>query len=237
VVALRDSWFFIILFSSRLRVSVVSLTLVEPRAAYIHVPFCRHHCGYCNFTVVAGRDDLIEQYLVAIDRELSGLGDPRPIDTLFLGGGTPTHLPPGALERLLQSIRRWFVLSNHCEFSVEANPADVTADVVQLLVAHGATRVSLGAQSFDSVKLQRLERDHVAADIERAVSLSRDAGLDVSLDLIFAAPGETLAGWQHDVETAVLLRPDHISTYGLTYERGTTFWGRLIRGDLRRAEE
>jgi oxygen-independent coproporphyrinogen-3 oxidase len=209
----------------------------EPRAAYIHVPFCRHHCGYCNFTVVAGRDDLAEQYLAAIDRELAGLGKPREVDTLFVGGGTPTRLPADALVRLLATIGRWLVLAPGCEFSVEANPADVSPEIVRVLAEHGVTRVSLGAQSFAPEKLQNLERDHGPEDIDRAVALARAAGLDVSLDLIFAAPGETLTGWRDDLVRAVQLAPDHISTYGLTYERGTTFWGRLVRGELARAEE
>src|ERR687897_813173 len=95
-----------------------------PRAAYIHVPFCRHRCGYCNFTVIAGRDDLIESYLQALERELAGLGHGRQVETLFLGGSTPTHLSPPQLGRLLQAARRWFPLCEGAEFSIEANPAD-----------------------------------------------------------------------------------------------------------------
>ncbi|MBI2826024.1 MAG: radical SAM family heme chaperone HemW [Planctomycetia bacterium] len=208
-----------------------------PRAAYLHVPFCRHHCGYCNFTVVAGRDDLISRYLEAIDRELSALDSPREVDTLFVGGGTPTHLPPDALERLLGTVRGWFVPAPGHEFTVEANPADLTAEKTQVLAAHGVTRVSLGAQSFDAEKLRRLERDHEPGDIARAVELARVADLRVSLDLIFAAPHETLAGWRRDLEEAIAIGPDHISTYGLTYERGTTFWGRLARGEVARLDE
>jgi oxygen-independent coproporphyrinogen III oxidase len=209
----------------------------EPRSAYIHVPFCRHHCGYCNFTVVAGRDDLVDQYLVALDRELAGLSEPRTIETLFIGGGTPTHLPPTGIEQLLTTVRRWFVLANGCEFSVEANPIDVSSEVVRILADHGVTRISLGAQSFALDTLQKLERDHGPAEIINAVTAARAVGLDVSLDLIFAAPDETIVRWQADLDQALQLGPDHISTYGLTYERGTTFWGRLTRGDLARTDE
>src|SRR5256885_14082727 len=95
------------------------------RAAYIHVPFCRHRCGYCNFTLVAGRDDLIDAYLEALERELSGLGQPREVDTLFFGGGTPTHLSVEQLRRLLAIARRWLPLVERGEFSVEANPIDL----------------------------------------------------------------------------------------------------------------
>ncbi len=187
--------------------------------------------------MVAGRDDLVEQYLLALDRELSVLGGPRAIDTLFIGGGTPTHLSPAQLARLLDIVRRWFQLTPGYEFSVEANPADVSAEKSTILAEHGVTRISLGAQSFDVEKLRRLERDHTAAEITAAAGHARAAGLDLSLDLIFAAPGETLTGWQNDLRQAIELAPDHISTYGLTFERGTTFWGRLVHGELARADE
>src|SRR5262245_50419773 len=99
-----------------------------PRSAYIHVPFCRHRCGYCNFTLVGGRDDLIESYLAALDTELSWLGEAREVDTLFLGGGTPTHLRGEQLERLLATVLKWHPLADGGEFSVEANPADVDVE-------------------------------------------------------------------------------------------------------------
>ncbi len=208
-----------------------------PRAAYIHVPFCRHRCGYCNFTVVAGRDDLVDRYLEAIQRELSWLETPRPVDTLFLGGGTPTHLEPAPLDQLLSVVARWHPLLPGGEFTVEANPADVTADRVAVLARHGITRVSLGAQSFDSTKLGVLERDHFPGDIARAVELVRPHVESVSLDLIFAAPDETLAEWRRDLGAALALAPDHVSTYGLTYERGTMFWNRRQQGELANLDE
>lgn len=208
-----------------------------PRAAYIHVPFCDHRCGYCNFTVVAGRDDLVPQYLEALNRELSALETPRPVDTLFLGGGTPTRLVPDVLEQLLATVARWHPLANGGEFSVEANPGDLDADRVAVLDKYGVTRVSLGAQSFNPDKLRVLERDHQGADIARAVALLRPHVGSISLDLIFAAPGETLDGWQADLASALTLAPDHVSTYGLTYERGTTFWNRRQHGELANLDE
>src|SRR5262252_2693417 len=99
--------------------------LAEPRAAYIHVPFCRHRCGYCNFTLVAGRDDLIDRYLIALEREPSQLGQPHEVDTLFFGGGTPTQLSAEQSQRLFEIVGRWFPLSQGGEFSVEANPSDM----------------------------------------------------------------------------------------------------------------
>jgi oxygen-independent coproporphyrinogen-3 oxidase len=209
----------------------------SPRAAYIHVPFCARRCGYCNFTLIAGRDDLIERYLAALARELSWLEWPRPIETLFIGGGTPTHLPPSALARLLQLVRQWFTLGEGYEFSVEANPAGLDEGRLAVLADCGVTRISLGAQSFDAGKLRRLERDHEPADVIRSFTLARRWLPVVSLDLIFAAPDETPAMWQRDLAAALRLGPDHVSTYGLTYERGTTFWGRMRAGRLVRADE
>jgi putative oxygen-independent coproporphyrinogen III oxidase len=209
----------------------------DPRSAYLHVPFCRHRCGYCNFTLVAGRDELIEDYLRALEIELSWLEVPRPVATLFLGGGTPTHLPPKQLERLLALATKWFPTADKCEFSIEANPIDLDPSRTAVLDAAGVTRVSLGVQSFDDRKLAVLERDHRRREIEQAFAAARSFADSVSLDLIFAAPNETLDDWGHDLESAIALDPDHISTYGLTFEKGTAFWTRRERGSLSQAGE
>lgn len=207
------------------------------RSAYIHVPFCRHRCGYCNFTLVARRDDLIDAYLEALERELSRLGEPHEVDTLFFGGGTPTHLPPNQLERLFAIASRSFPLAECGEFSIEANPNDLDTAKTAILAATGVTRVSLGAQSFDSNKLRTLERDHDAATIHTAVKFARSFAQSVSLDLIFGVPSESLAEWQADLDQAIALQPNHISTYGLTFEKGTAFWSRLSHGQLQQADE
>jgi oxygen-independent coproporphyrinogen-3 oxidase len=210
----------------------------SPQSAYIHVPFCRHHCGYCNFTVIAGREDLAERYLDALAAELTLLQRPRPVNTIFIGGGTPTHLNLPQLERLITSVQQWFPLGYGGEFSVEANPRDaLDVEKLRLLKVHGVTRISLGAQSFHEDKLRILERDHDAVVIRQAVESVQSLNMDVALDLIFGTPGETLAGWHRDLEQAIALAPKHISTYGLTFEKGTTFWGRLTRGELVQADE
>jgi oxygen-independent coproporphyrinogen-3 oxidase len=203
-----------------------------PRAAYLHVPFCIHRCGYCNFSVVAGRDDLVDSYLQAIAKELSWLGQPCEVDTLYFGGGTPTYLPAAQLQQLCDTVLTWHPLAEGYEWTVEANPGDLDEDRIRVLAEAGVNRLSLGAQSFRDSKLKLLERDHQADDIYKAVNLARQAVMSISLDLIFAAPGETLAQWQDDLDKAIRLRPDHISTYGLNYERGTTFWNRRNRGEL-----
>jgi oxygen-independent coproporphyrinogen-3 oxidase len=207
------------------------------RSAYIHVPFCRHRCGYCNFTLVARRDDLIDAYLEAIERELSGLGRPYEVDTLFFGGGTPTHLPPNQLQRLFAIAQQAVPLAPGGEFSIEANPRDIDESKSAVLAKAGVTRVSLGVQSFHTYKLTTLERDHDAATIRTAVNLARSFAQSVSLDLIFGVPGETLADWQADLDQTLSLAPNHISTYGLTFEKGTAFWSRLSHGELQQADE
>lgn len=178
----------------------------------------------------------MEPYLEAIARELSWLEHPRPVDTLFLGGGTPTRLNLDQLRQLLALVVRWFPPAAGHEFTVEANPTDLTADLVDLLLEHGVTRISLGAQSLDEAKLRVLERDHGLADVERAIALARRFP-SVAMDLIFAAPGETLPAWTADLAAALRLAPDHFSVYGLTYERGAAFWGRRRRGQLAQADE
>lgn len=203
-----------------------------PRSAYIHVPFCVHRCGYCNFAVVAGREDLVEPFLQALAVELSWLGKSCEVDTLYFGGGTPTFLAPEQLQTLCELALHWHPLADGYEWTVEANPADLDRDRIEVLARLGVNRLSLGAQSFNDDKLTILQRDHRADDIGRAVELAREADMRVSLDLIFAAPGETFEQWQADLDQALALAPDHLSTYGLTYERGAPFWSLRQRGDL-----
>lgn len=208
------------------------------RSVYIHVPFCRHRCGYCDFTLVAGRDDLIAAYLDALAIELLRVDAPVEIDTLFFGGGTPTHLPPEDLTRLFWLVRERYRPADGYEFSVEANPANLSDETVRVLAESGVNRVSLGAQSFDSQALTMLERDHTPADIASAVERLRRAGIEnVSLDLIFGVPGQSLAGWRDTLQRAIELGPRHVSAYGLTFEKGTSFWTRREKGQLSPAEE
>lgn len=193
------------------------------QAAYIHVPFCRHRCGYCNFTLVAGRDDLIDAYLQALERELSLLVEPRPVRTLFFGGGTPSHLNVHQLRRLGEIATRWFPRLPDAEVSLEANPEDLSVEKLDLLQQMGVNRLSLGAQSWNSEKLRTLDRTHDRATLEAVCEAARERFASLAFDLIFAVPGETRAIWTDDLQQTVNQRPDHISTYGLTIERGTRF--------------
>jgi len=182
--------------------------------------------------VIAGRDDLIDPYLNALNQELALLDGPIEVDTLFFGGGTPSHFSIEQLERLCCSVSAAAPLAHGGEWSVEANPSDLDSEKASFFVEQGVTRFSLGAQSFHAGKLQILERDHRASGVRAAHQAARNSGASVSLDLIFAAPGETLAQWKDDLKQAIELQPDHLSTYGLTYERGAAFYGRVHREEL-----
>lgn len=213
------------------------MSFASPRSAYVHVPFCLHRCGYCNFALVTQRDDLIEHYLQAIAVELSALEHRHEVDTLYFGGGTPTYLSPPCLERLCRVALSHFSLATDYEWTVEANPGDLDEQRVEVLASQGVNRISLGAQSFHTAKLRQLERDHDAPAIERAVELARAASMRVSIDLMFAAPGETLDQWLADLAAVATLNPAHVSTYGLTFEKGTEFWNRLAKGEISQQPE
>ncbi len=214
-----------------------TLLEAEPRSAYIHVPFCVHRCGYCDFTLIARRDDLIDAYLEALAIDLARLQRPREVDTLFFGGGTPTHLPVPQLARLMMLARRWFPPAPGAEICVEANPAGLDDDKIAVLTDAGVNRVSLGVQSFDTKVLELLERDHRGSDIPAVVERVRRSIPNLGLDLIFGVPGQTLELWQTTVSTALALEPTHLSTYGLTFEKGTAFQSRLNKGLLQRCDE
>ncbi|SFJ54674.1 radical SAM family heme chaperone HemW [Planctomicrobium piriforme] len=211
----------------------------QVRAAYVHVPFCVHRCGYCDFTVIAGRDDLIGAYLDCLGKELqTKLARPQLVDTLFLGGGTPSYLPPADLQTLLNLLHRWLPRKTGSEFSIECNPDGLTTERIELLAAAGINRVSLGVQSFQTAHLQTLERSHTPDQVQGVVHELRRAGCtNISLDLIFGVPGQTLSEWEETLAAAVALEPRHISTYGLTYEKGTSFWSRLQKDQIRPVPE
>ncbi len=210
---------------------------IWPRSAYIHVPFCAHHCGYCDFAVAVGHDGRIDDYVRALTAELARLGTPQPVRTRFLGGGTPTHLQPRQLDALLSAIAAWLPLEPGGEFSIEANPAGLDDAKLRVLADHGVNRISLGAQSFDTALLRVLERDHEPDDVSRAMERIRRYLDNVSLDLIFGMPGQTLAQWRADLDRALALEPSHISTYGLTYEKGTRLWKQRRAGQVRPIDE
>ena len=201
-----------------------------PRSVYVHVPFCRHRCGYCDFTLVAGRDDLIDRYFEALRLELGRVRQPLEIDTLYLGGGTPSHLGPDRLRRLFVMLRKRLLLAAAAEVTLEANPLDVTPQLLAAATGCVVTRVSLGSQSLDAATLRSLDRDHTPEDVRRAAAVLAGAGFAVSLDVMTAAPGQTLAAVEQDLDAAIALGPEHVSVYCLTWEKGTAFESQRQRG-------
>ena len=208
-----------------------------PSSAYFHVPFCLHRCGYCDFTLVAQKDHLIDAYLAAMEQQLSELGEGIELKTLFLGGGTPTHLSIEQLQRLMNAIFSHFHLADDYEFSIEANPLNLTDEKIDYLKQAGVNRVSLGVQSFDAEVLSFLERDHQPQQIFEIVQALQSRIENVSLDLIFAVPGQSLECWKSSLASAVQLNVPHISTYGLTIEKGTPFWSQQKAGAFVLPEE
>ncbi|MDP7030549.1 MAG: radical SAM family heme chaperone HemW [Phycisphaerales bacterium] len=211
---------------------------------YVHVPFCVHRCHYCDFFTIAGRDESRAAYVdrLLAEAEASIPRMPRGVQSVFIGGGTPTHLPAADLARLLVGLRRLLAAGGHDirEWTVEANPETVDPAVAEVLVAGGVTRVSLGAQSFDAASLRMLERRHPVTSVPAAMATLRAAGLtDLSLDLIFGVPGadDPLAVWAADLAAALALQPTHLSCYGLTYEPGTPLRRRLEQGRVESVSE
>jgi oxygen-independent coproporphyrinogen-3 oxidase len=205
---------------------------------YVHVPFCARLCPYCDFNSHAGRDGEIDAYADALLAEASARAAGTRPRTVFVGGGTPTHPSEAQIERMLDGLLSRIDPSGIEEFTVEANPGTFTPGKVRALVRAGVTRVSLGVQSFDDRRLAALGRIHTAADAVRSVAVLRDGGIRrVSLDLMLATPGQTLAEQRRDVARAIALDPEHVSTYVLTFEEGTPFTAAMRAGRLPAPEE
>ncbi len=200
----------------------------EPFALYVHVPWCRHVCPYCDFNVYAGKH-VPTTYVDALCAELTQRvrgpqWNGRRVKSVYLGGGTPSLLPSAQVARLLDTIAWRCGIVPQAEITLEANPGTVTETTLAGLRSAGVNRLSLGAQSFALRTLQTLGRDHAPDEIPAAVLAARAGGFaNLSLDLIFGVPGTTLADWEQDVARTIELTPEHISTYCLTYEDGTLF--------------
>lgn len=207
---------------------------VTPRHLYIHVPFCKRRCSYCDFAVEAVKTPPVDAWLEATLAELELVAhaegwDGGTLDTLYIGGGTPSVLGPGAMARLLEGLERRFALDSTAEWTVEANPESFDAALARDWVVAGVNRVSLGAQSFQEAALRWMGRLHGPDGPGRAVAAARSAGLDnVSVDLIFALPDTLERDWDDDLDRALALEPDHVSLYGLTAEPGAPL-GRWVR--------
>ncbi len=187
---------------------------------YIHIPFCRSRCIYCAFYSTTSLD-LRQRYVDAVCREMVSRGG-TAIDTVYLGGGTPSQLTIAQLEQLFIYINKVYSLSPQAEVTIEANPDDVTAAFAATVSQLGINRVSMGAQTFDDCRLRFLRRRHTSAQVAEAVGRLRRAGIrNISIDLMYGFPGETLDEWQHDIACALDLGVEHISAYCLTIEDDT----------------
>jgi oxygen-independent coproporphyrinogen-3 oxidase len=215
---------------------------------YLHVPFCRVRCGYCDFNTYTASEirgvkqsDYAGQASAEVDFARAALADAglaeRAVSTVFFGGGTPTLLPAADLIRMLDAVRDAWGLAPGAEVTTEANPDSVTAQSLAELAEAGFTRVSFGMQSAVPHVLATLERTHDPARIPLVVQWARDAGLQVSLDLIYGTPGESLDDWRRSLELALAQRPDHLSAYALIVEQGTKLARQIARGEVARPDE
>ncbi|KQV03619.1 coproporphyrinogen III oxidase [Microbacterium sp. Root322] len=213
-----------------------------PFSAYLHIPFCTVRCGYCDFNTYtstelrgAKQEDYASTLIseIALARRVLGdAGALRPMDTVFFGGGTPTLLPAGDLARMLEAVTGAFGLADGAEVTVEANPDTVTPEVASTLARAGVTRMSVGMQSAVPHVLAALDRTHRPENVRTAVAAAKDAGLAVSVDLIYGAPGESLSDWEASLDAALVLEPDHISAYALIIEDGTKLARQIRRGEV-----
>ncbi|HKW06092.1 MAG TPA: radical SAM family heme chaperone HemW [Candidatus Dormibacteraeota bacterium] len=215
----------------------------EPRSfrhLYLHIPFCRHKCGYCDFNAYAGMDGLMPAYVDALERELIFARERfrfQQLETVYLGGGTPSLLPKDLAARLLDFVRTNFNIAPDAEVTLEANPASTDDGRLSAWREGGVNRLSLGVQGFDQRALAVLERKTDAAQATRAFSLAREAGFaNISIDLIYAVPYQSLDTWMDTLRRAIDLGPDHVSTYCLSFEEGTLLFRRRAEGRVPEVE-
>jgi oxygen-independent coproporphyrinogen III oxidase len=207
---------------------------------YVHIPFCARICPYCAFYKERADSSQTQRFCEALLREIEDVRDRFALkpETIFFGGGTPTALTTVQLEFLLGGLCDRLDLSGLVEWTLEANPGSVSTRKAALLRELGVSRISLGVQSWDDELLKLLGREHNAAQAEASFQILREAGFgNVSIDLMFGLPGQTLAQWEADLEKTITLRPEHISTYCLTYEEDTEFFLRQARGEFREDTE
>ena len=195
---------------------------------YIHIPFCVRKCAYCDFLSAPADQDTIARYMSVLEEQLvrqAASFQKKVIDTVFIGGGTPTTLRTGQLERLLTTVHKYYALAKNVEFTVEANPGTLTAGKVRALARGGVNRVSLGLQSASEQELRLLGRIHTYDDFLRSYGLLREGGIrNINVDLMSALPGQTIASYEKTLHQVLSLHPEHISAYSLIIEEGTPFY-------------
>ena len=214
--------------------------MIDNASIYIHIPFCRTRCFYCDFNTFAGREGLIPDYVTALCSEIlrqKPYAD-TPVYSVYFGGGTPSRLDVSDVQRIMAAVKDTFELTSDAEITFEMNPCDVTADYAAALADMGINRVSLGMQSAVPEELKRMGRRHTHEQTAAAVDVLRSAGLrNISLDLIYGYPEQTMENWQRSVAAAMELNVQHISLYALSVEEGSALRHQLEMGKLTLPDE
>ena len=207
---------------------------------YIHIPFCKRRCIYCDFFSTT-QSEKKSEYVHALVRELEirkDYLDNEEIETIYLGGGTPSQLSQEELEEIFAHIYKVYKVTPDAEITLEANPDDLTPEYVSMLRGLPINRISMGIQTFQEETLKLLHRRHTAQQAIEAFKRCREAGFqNISIDLMYGLPGETLETWEQDLQQAIALHPEHISAYHLIYEEGTTLWNLREQNKVEEAEE
>ncbi len=203
---------------------------------YIHIPYCDTKCGYCDFYSITNHSTR-KEFIPALQAEMDLYARPpfskALFDTIYLGGGTPSLLEPAELEQIFNRLRAHYGFAEDCEITLEANPGTLNEAKLRAYKELGVNRLSIGIQSFDERELKLLGRIHSADDARRSVEKTRSAGIvNISVDLIFALPGQSLETWQSNMAEALKLEPQHISAYNLIFESGTQFYKKMIVGEI-----
>jgi oxygen-independent coproporphyrinogen-3 oxidase len=208
--------------------------MTQTIGCYVHIPFCVRKCAYCDFNSYSGYTDAhIARYVAALTQEITSAADASPISTIFFGGGTPTAIPAADQASLLKTILERLPVVHDAEITTEANPGTMDVQHLEVLRAAGFNRISFGVQSFDPGLLQTMDRIHSAQEAKNAVKAARAAGFDnVSVDLMFGLPRQTLTQWQDTLEQGLALNTEHLSLYGLIVEEGTGFYALRQKGRL-----
>lgn len=216
------------------KVACYNFVTLKPAGIYIHIPFCRSRCSYCDFATGLYEAALADRYVASVVQEIQAWGEveqPASIDTIYLGGGTPSLLSPAQVEVLLTAVKQRFKILPGAEITIEINPGTVTRQALSAFKQLGINRASFGAQTFADSELARLGRSHSSADTRRTFWLLRDAGfVNVSFDLIAGLPGQTLAAWNQNLNEAFALRPEHLSFYLLEVHEGTPLADHIRKG-------
>ena len=210
--------------------------MADKLGIYIHIPFCRSKCDYCDFYSLAGREDRMDSYqkaLLAHIKETAPLAHDIPVDSIYIGGGTPSYYGAKRLKELLGVVHKLYKVEKDAEVTVECNPDSVDLKSLKILRKAGVNRLSLGMQSASACELERIHRIHTPQQVDEAASAARKAGFtNLSLDLIYGLPGQTMDSWKATVEHALSLIPQHLSCYGLKVEEGTPLAARVAEGEI-----